>query len=212
MTVKYGLAPVPLFLLYHICKYCAIKGYIGLTFLTISAIIYARGIGFFMLEKQIIGRNCLVSFKDDAQAVPAKVDTGADASAVWASDIYVDSDNFLHFKLFAPESEFYSGKEYIVSEYSVSNVTNASGTSTIKFKAKLSAVIDGRSVRAYFGLSDRSGMRYPILIGRHTLKSRFIVDVEDSSSGIPDYEPLHRFQDRNIHALRRFFRYRYRKV
>ena len=48
-----------------------------------------------MTEKTIIGRNATVDFIDEVFNVPAKVDTGADSSAVWATDVFVD-DAFIH--------------------------------------------------------------------------------------------------------------------
>lgn len=140
-----------------------------------------------MLKKQIIGRNCLVSFKDDAQAVPARVGTGVSTSEVWASDIRIE-DGILHFKLFAPNSEFFTNKEYSAQEYSVVNTTDASGLSVTKYKTKLSVTIDGRNIKTYFSLSDRENMRFPILIGRRTLRGNFLVDVEQDGTETGDTE------------------------
>ena len=43
-------------------------------------------------RKAIIGRDAFVALAGVAENVPAKVDTGADTSAIWASDIFVDKD------------------------------------------------------------------------------------------------------------------------
>ena len=133
-----------------------------------------------MTTKTIIGRNATVDFIDEVFDVPAKVDTGADSSAVWATDIFVDDKHRLHYKLFGKDSPYYTGREHIVSEYSVASTKSSLGNSMIKFRVKMLVKIGDRTVRASFGLSDRSTHNYPILIGRRTLHGKFLVDVEQS--------------------------------
>ena len=133
-------------------------------------------------EKQIIGREIAVDFVDDVSAVPAKVDTGADSSAVWVSDLFVDESNALHFKLFGKKSKYYTGKEYVTDKYSVAVTKSSLGGEQMKYRTKLKIVIAGRTINATFGLSDRSTHNYPILIGRRTLSGKFIVDVSQTSN------------------------------
>ena len=45
--------------------------------------------------------------------------------------------------------------------------------------------IAGKTIRARFGLSDRSKHRYPILIGRRTISGKFLVDVSTDENLIP---------------------------
>ncbi len=130
-----------------------------------------------MTDKQIIGREVAIDFVNDMSSVPAKVDTGADSSAVWASDIFVDTDNLLHFKLFDKKSKYYSGKEYVTREYTIARTKSSLGELQLKYRVKLLVVIAGKKIRATFGLSDRSTHNYPILIGRRTLSNKFLVDV-----------------------------------
>lgn len=132
------------------------------------------------MEKSIIGRETAVDFGDEVKNVPAKVDTGADSSAVWASDIFVDKEHVLHFKLFGEGSPYYTGIEHTAAEYSVAMTKSSLGETTLKYRVKLPVTIAGRKMRASFGLSDRSTHNYPILIGRHTLSGKFIVDVSKS--------------------------------
>jgi len=129
------------------------------------------------MEKIIIGREVAVDFGEEAQAVPAKVDTGADSSAVWATDIHVDKNHVLHFKLFGEGSPYYTGIEHEAKEYSVALTKSSLGETTLKYRVKLPVSIAGQKIRAGFGLSDRSTHNYPILIGRRTLSGKFLVDV-----------------------------------
>ena len=135
-----------------------------------------------MSQKTVVGRDAEVSFVGLVKNVPAKIDTGADASAVWASDIFVDKDGLLHYKLFDKGSPYYTGEEIVTDDYSVAVVKSASGDVVMKYKVKLSIKIKGRRIGAVFGLSDRSTHNYPILIGRRTLQGKFLVDVEEKDT------------------------------
>ena len=130
-----------------------------------------------MSEKYIIGRDDKVEFIGYAKDVPAKIDTGADSSAVWASDILVDKDGALHFKLFGEGSPYYTGEEISTKDYSVILTKSASGDVVMKYRTKLSIRIGSKRIAANFGLSNRSTHNYPVLIGRKTLHGRFLVDV-----------------------------------
>lgn len=135
-----------------------------------------------MADKDIIGREVLVDFGEEIGSVPAKVDTGADSSAVWASDIFVDKDNILHFKLFGKKSKYYTGTEHTTAKYSVAMTKSSLGETMLKYRVKLPVTIAGHKILTSFGLSDRSTHNYPILIGRRTLSGKFIVDVSQSEN------------------------------
>lgn len=137
------------------------------------------------MEKTIIGREVKVDIDGVASGIPAKVDTGADGSAIWASRIRVDEEGNLRFYLFDKSSPFYTGKEIVTKDYTVTEVTSASGHVLIKFCPYFKINIAGKTIRARFGLSDRSKHRYPILIGRRTISGKFLVDVSKDENLIP---------------------------
>lgn len=124
----------------------------------------------------IIGSTALVTVAG-IENVPAKVDTGADSSSIWASNIVINSENQLEFCFFGPESHLYTGEKITVDDYSVQRVRSSTGEVTIRYRVPLSVQINGRSMKAKFTLYDRSKNNFPILIGRKTLKNRFLVDV-----------------------------------
>lgn len=131
-----------------------------------------------MTQQQIIGARSLVSFVADTdQSVPAKVDTGADYSSVWASDI-VESNGSLTFVLFGPGSRYYTGVKHSSRHYEVTNVRNSFGHSELRYKVELSIRLEGRRIKARFNLADRSRNRYPVLIGKKTLNNKFLVDTK----------------------------------
>lgn len=137
-----------------------------------------------MNELMIIGRSCIVAFpQDKISAVPAKVDTGADTSSVWASDIHVDDNHNLRFVLFDKSAPWYSGKEHSMKEYEAKRIRSSNGQDEIRYRVRLSVTIAGRRIRAAFTLADRSKNAYPILIGLSALHKKFLVDVSQYERG-----------------------------
>ncbi len=115
-------------------------------------------------------------------AVPAKVDTGAESSSLWATDIK-ETDSGLSFVLFAPGSKHYTGAKIAVkpSSYSITRVANSFGHSETRYKVKLRVAVRDRKINATFTLADRSQMVYPMLLGRRLLYGKFLVNVSDGS-------------------------------
>lgn len=130
------------------------------------------------MDKQTIGRHTKAVFIDSGkQAVPAKVDTGADSSAVWASKLYIDDDGALHFVLFDEKSPYYTGKEIIRKRYTVKMVRSSNGHEQIRYSVKLRVTIEDRRFLASFTLANRANNAFPVLVGSRLLKGKFIVDV-----------------------------------
>ena len=129
-------------------------------------------------SKTVIGRAERLTFLDgDVVNLPAKVDTGAYRSAVWATRIK-ETDGVLHFTLLGPSSPHYSGKQLSTEEYKIVEVENSFGHKEKRYSIFLNVEIAGRTIRSNFTLANRSLKTYPALIGRKMLKKRFIVDVE----------------------------------
>lgn len=125
----------------------------------------------------VIGPAVFVSVDRSPTDIPAKIDTGADSSSIWATQIKIDKDNVLSFRLFSPRSPFYTGKTYHTKDYEVAVVRSAMGHEQVRYRAHLPLTIEGRTIRVLFNLSDRSRNNFPVLIGKRTLSGKFIVDV-----------------------------------
>jgi len=110
--------------------------------------------------------------------VPAKIDTGADASSIWATGS-VDSKGRLDVVFFGPDSPLYDGKIHTFSKsaYGVTRVSSSFGHREIRYKLKLKIKVNDRIINGSFTLADRSKKLYPILLGRSLLRNKFIVDV-----------------------------------
>lgn len=140
-------------------------------------------------KKVIIGRNEAVDFAGySRRKVPAKIDTGADSSSVWVSNVRVDKNGVLRFNLFGEGSPYFTGKTIKRENYKVAVVRSASGHEQIRYRTQFSLRIGGKRIRALFNLSDRSKNKFPVLVGRRTLSGKFIVDV--SQSRFSDSEKL----------------------
>lgn len=130
-------------------------------------------------ELTIIGRAEKIDLLDfSLLGVSAKVDTGADTSAIWASAIE-ERDDGLHFVLFGPNSPHYTGivQHFTKPDYSLTRVANSFGHKELRYKVKLRVQVKDRVIRATFTLSDRSMKTYPILLGRRLLQGKFLVNV-----------------------------------
>lgn len=137
--------------------------------------------------KSIIGRAERIDIpKGKVFGVPAKIDTGAYRSSIWASNIH-EVDGLLHYTLLGPESQNYSGIELSTSDYELVDVENSFGHSEQRYSIMMSIRMAGRRVRTNVTLSDRSNKTYPILIGRRLLRGKFIVDVSIGEP-LPDEE------------------------
>lgn len=113
--------------------------------------------------------------------IPAKIDTGADSSSIWASEISINSRGELEFCLFAPASPLYTGERLTASDYKVQRVRNSTGDIHIRYRVALPAVIKGKKLRISFTLADRSRNNFPVLLGRKSLNKKFLVDVNQSA-------------------------------
>ena len=148
-----------------------------------------------MYEVSSIGKNAKVDFGQRAVGVPAKIDTGADSSSVWASKIRINKDGILKFALFGEGSPYYSGKVFKRTDYKVAVVRSSSGHEQIRYRTHFTIAINGRRIKALFNLSDRSNNMFPVLIGRRTISGKFLVDV---STGDLSHEYKYRKENRRL--------------
>lgn len=125
----------------------------------------------------LIGRSEPLSLPENGlKKIPARIDTGATLSAIWASSIE-ETNEGLSFTFFDKESEFYTGEKIVVSEYSKRAIASSMGHTQIRFTVTLLVVLHGRRIRAKITLADRSTQVYPILVGRNILRNKFVVNV-----------------------------------
>lgn len=133
---------------------------------------------------EIIGANTFVSI-EGIKGIPAKIDTGADSSSVHVDNISVSEDGVLSFELF--------GRKIERKEFKAVVVRSSNGEEEIRYRAPLSIVIGSKRIKAFFTLSNREKNNFPVLIGRKTIKNKFIVDVSER-----EIEPKARLRSKKL--------------
>ncbi|MEO8862992.1 MAG: RimK/LysX family protein [Candidatus Saccharimonadales bacterium] len=110
-------------------------------------------------------------------AVPARIDTGARTSTIWASSV-TEAEGKLTFCLFAEGHPLYDGKIITTRDFGRRIVTPSNGISEERYMVKLSVRLAGKRIKARFTLANRSTQKYPVLVGRNILRGKFIVDIK----------------------------------
>ena len=135
-----------------------------------------------MKPKRIIGRREKITLSDwGLRLISAKVDTGAYTSSIhceYAEEKTIKGQKTLEFKLLSPDHIKYTGQTFQTTNYTQKKVKNSFGVAEIRYKVITKVLMFGEEFEAEFTLSDRSQMRNAILLGRKTLKGKFLVDVD----------------------------------
>jgi len=132
-------------------------------------------------DPRIIGRAELIDFPNwDLYGISAKVDTGAYTSSLHCHHIErikKDGKEYVRFNLLDPSHETYNEKLFELPIYKSKTVKSSNGVSEERFVVKTTLILLGKKLEAELSLTDRSEMRYPVLLGRKLIKGHFIVDV-----------------------------------
>lgn len=112
--------------------------------------------------------------------IPAKIDTGADSSAIWTSNVKMQRDGVLEFCLFDKSLPFYTGEIIKTTDYVAKSVKSSNGETEVRYRVKMPLVLGGKKFLSSFTLADRSLNKFPVLIGRRSLEGKFLVDVTKS--------------------------------
>lgn len=104
-----------------------------------------------------------------------KIDSGAYTSSIDIENIRVEDD-----KLYVL---FEKGKEEIAfKKFKVKRVKSSNGIIQERYVIKGLIRIGNIEYNTPFSLTDRSGMRYPILLGRKLLNKYFVIDTSKKNS------------------------------
>ncbi|RAU82181.1 ATP-dependent zinc protease family protein [Pontibacter arcticus] len=133
-------------------------------------------------EKKVIGRREHISLPElDLQDLEAKIDTGAYTSAIHCSDIHTetmpDGTQVICVDLLDPSHPKYNHRKLRFAEYDLREIKSSFGEVQQRYIIRTTIELFNEVFEAEFSLSDRSDMKYPVLIGRKLLKGRYIVDI-----------------------------------
>jgi len=120
-------------------------------------------------SKTVVGWVELVSLPAlTARKVEAKVDTGAETCALHATNIEI-SGRFVSFKAL--------GRKHRMRLKEIRSVRSSNGLETLRPVVDLEIAFNNRRDLVEFTLTNREGMKFPILLGRNYLKDGFLVDA-----------------------------------
>jgi hypothetical protein len=123
-------------------------------------------------------------------AIPAKIDTGARTSSLHAivlAQFVRDGRNYVRFAVDFPASHVRQVCEAVRIDWR--GITSSNGETQRRMIIKTPLRIGGQTFRAEISLADRSDMKFPLLIGRSSLRRRFVVDSGHSWLQTPGMEP-----------------------
>ncbi len=131
--------------------------------------------------KKIIGRVEKIDLPDlFIFEIDAKIDTGAYTSSLHCHTITVEKIKgrlIVHFYVLDPNHPEYNDRQYEAPVHKIKRVRSSNGQIEerviIKQKIKFFETQD----TIQLSLTDRSKMKYPVLIGRRFLTNKFVVDV-----------------------------------
>lgn len=128
---------------------------------------------------EVIGATDKIDFPEFGLSdVPAKTDTGANRSSIHCSKIKletIDGEKVLTFHIPLDSS---SGQNiFSTHDFFKKKIRSSSGHVEERYVVRTPIVLFGKKIKTSFSLTDRTEMKYPVLLGRKLLRKRFTVDV-----------------------------------
>ena len=133
--------------------------------------------------KRTLGRRELLDFPAfGLVGIEAKIDTGAYTSALHCADIRVETapgqPPRLHLRLLDPDHPAFDGQALTFADFGLRDIRSSNGEVQERYVIRAVVRLFGEDFETEFSLTDRSDMRYPVLLGRSLLRQgRFVVDV-----------------------------------
>lgn len=134
-----------------------------------------------MTDKMIIGRRDVANLPEfGLYHVAVKVDSGAYTSSIHVSHCEeVSTENGTKLEVIFLDSNHpsFDNEKHYFDLFRVKKVTSSSGQEQMRYFIKCTIELMGKQFKTEFSLTERKGMRYPILLGRKLLNKRFIIDT-----------------------------------
>lgn len=138
-----------------------------------------------VVEKKILGRKDLVSFPGfELENVPVKIDSGAYSSSMHCQSIEVvefGEREQLRVVFLDSGISGYTGKEVVFDDFKTKTVKSSNGLAQERFFVKGTVRLFGQTYETVFSLTERTGLRNPILLGRRLLNKRFLIDTSKTN-------------------------------
>lgn len=139
----------------------------------------------------VVGWRELVALPDLGLAgLPAKIDSGARTSSLHGTVLEQferDGEKFVRFAVDFPQQNVRQICEAV--HVDIRGITSSNGETQRRYVIKTPLTIGNKTFRAEISLADRSDMKFPMLIGRSSLRRRFLVDSGHSWLQTPGKTP-----------------------
>lgn len=133
---------------------------------------------------EIIGALEKVSLPDlELYDLDAKIDTGADSSALHCDHITVEN-GIVTFALLDEVHPAYNGKTFSLPVVREKRVRSSNGIPSKRVFIETVITIGQVTKKTRISLTDRSDLKHPMLIGKRYLSGHFLVDVSRSYIGM----------------------------
>jgi hypothetical protein len=76
----------------------------------------------------------------------------------------------------------FNGKKQLFEVFRMKTVKSSTGQEQLRYFIYSKIELMGKKIKTEFSLTERRGMKYPILIGRKLLNNRFIIDTSKVNS------------------------------
>ena len=143
-------------------------------------------------ELPVVGWRELVHLPDlGLHAVPAKIDSGARTSSLHGTVLEQferDGEEYVRFAVDFAQQHVRQVCEAVHVDKRI--ITSSNGDRQTRFIVKTPLQIGDLTFRAEISLADRSDMKFPMLIGRSSLRRRFVVDSGYSWLQTPEKQSI----------------------
>lgn len=126
----------------------------------------------------VIGRKTVIQLPELGGAnVRAKIDTGAFRTAVHCESLSLKDINGKEVLEVIIEWEAGSPVVLQYGKYQKRTIKNSFGQTEDRYCVRTLILIHKKKIQSEISFTNRSGMRYPVLLGRKTIGKKFLVDV-----------------------------------
>lgn len=138
-----------------------------------------------MVEKKILGRKDRVDFPSfGLHNVPVKIDSGAYSSSMHCKEIDLIEEDGKEILEVVFLDESYPGfvdRKMRFTSFKRKTVKSSNGIAQERFFIIGTIKLFGETVETVFSLTERSGLRNPILLGRKLLNKRYLIDTSKTN-------------------------------
>ena len=133
------------------------------------------------MEKRIIGRKDRADLPDfHLTNVAVKIDSGAYSCSIhceFVGETLKAGKNVLEVIFLDKEHPKYTGEKFCFDNFKKKKVRSSTGHEQERYFIQFPITLFGTEIKTDFSLTQRNGLRNPILLGRKLLNHNFLIDT-----------------------------------